>query len=266
MPEGPEVKLYVDKLDRLYSKNRIKSVKVLSGRYAKKPIQDISLIEGQKILSVNCKGKFIWFELEKNIIFNTLGMTGSWSRVNKTHSRIRINFSNDDHVFFNDIRNFGTLHIKRKDDLRKKLKTIGPDMLSNPPHNFIQIMRKKNNKNICDVLMKQNIVSGIGNYIKAESLWLSKINPHASISSLSDNDLRRLELAIRKVITESYRSQGASLKTYTNFDNEEGEATDFFNVYSKKIDTLGNQVLKEETPDKRTTHWSPTRQVFGVVN
>ena len=69
-----------------------------------------------------------------------------------------------------------------------------------------------------------------------------------------------------QVIRTSYKSQGASLKTYTNFDNESGEATDFFNVYSKKFDPLGNQVIKEETPDKRTTHWSPGRQVFGVVN
>ena len=266
MPEGPEVKLYVDKLDKLYSDICIESIQVLSGRYTKKPIENLSLAIGQKVKSVNCKGKFIWFDLESNVLFNTLGMTGSWSRSNKTHSRIQIRFSNNDYVYFNDIRNFGTFHVKTKEDLAKKIKTVGPDMLSDPPHNFIEIMRKRDNKNICEVLMKQNIISGVGNYIKAESLWLSKINPHADISALSDNDLKRLELAIRKVITESYQSQGASLKTYTNFDNEEGEATDFFNVYSKKIDTLGNKVIKEETPDKRTTHWSPARQVFGVVN
>ena len=231
-----------------------------------KTIDRISELNNQKVLSVKCKGKFIWFELERNIIFNTLGMTGSWSRKNKQHSRIQINFVEDDFVYFNDIRNFGTFQVKDKSDLVKKLKSIGPDMLSNPPHNFIQILRKKDNKNICEVLMNQSVLSGIGNYIKAESLWLAKINPHSNIKSLSDNDLSRLELAVRKVITTSYKSQGASLKTYTNFDDQEGEATDFFNVYSKKIDTLGNQVLKEETPDKRTTHWSPSRQVFGVVN
>ena len=266
MPEGPEVKLYVDKLNKLYSNETIESVNILSGRYLKKPIDNLSSLSGQKVLSVNCKGKFIWFELQRNIIFNTLGMTGSWSRVNKTHSRIKITFSNGDHVYFNDIRNFGTFHVKTREELVKKLKSIGPDMLSNPPHNFIQIMRKRDNKNICEVLMKQNIISGVGNYIKAESLWLAKINPHATISNLSDKDLMRLELAILQVIKESYKSQGASLKTYTNFDNEEGEATDFFNVYSKKLDVLGNKVIKEETPDKRTTHWSPARQVFGIVN
>jgi len=266
MPEGPEVKLYVDKLNQQYANKTIKEVNVISGRYLKKPIQNLNVLSGQKLLSVNCKGKFIWFELQQNIIFSTLGMTGSWSRVSKTHSRIKITFSDDDYVYFNDIRNFGTFHIKEREDLIKKIKTIGPDMLNNPPHNFVEIMRKRDNKNICEVLMKQNIISGVGNYIKAESLWLAKINPHSKIKNLSDKDLMRLELAILQVIRESYKSQGASLKTYTNFDNEEGEATDFFNVYSKKIDTLGNQVVKEETPDKRTTHWSPVRQVCGVVN
>ena len=65
---------------------------------------------------------------------------------------------------------------------------------------------------------------------------------------------------------KSSSNDGVLNTSIYDFDNEEGEATDFFNVYSKKIDPLGNQVIKEETPDKRTTHWSPGRQVFGVVN
>ena len=266
MPEGPEVKLYVDKFNQQYASKTIKSVNILSGRYSKNPIKNINTLVGQKLLSVGCKGKFIWFNLTENAIFNSLGMTGSWSRVEKTHSRIKITFDDDDVVYFNDIRNFGTFQIKTKDELTKKKKSIGPDMLNDPPHNFIEILRKKNNKNICEVIMNQKVVSGVGNYIKAESLWLAKINPHSTIKNLTDNDLKRLELAIREVITKSYKSQGASLKTYTNFDNETGEATDFFKVYSKKFDSLGNKVIKEETPDKRTTHWSRDRQIFGVVN
>ena len=266
MPEGPEVKLFVDKLNNNFRYYMIKSVEVLSGRYLKKPIQNLELLKGKEIESFNCKGKFIWINLDNVVIFNTLGMTGSWSRRKTDHSRIAINFYENDAVYFNDVRNFGTFQIKTTQDLLKKLKSLGPDMLSKPPDpiDFLSIIRKKNNKDICSVLMNQNIVSGVGNYIKAESLWYSKINPHALIKDLTDENLETLRKAILFVINKSYEEQGASIRDYYTFDEEEGTATSGFVVYGKSKDYNGHNVIKEKTLDKRTTHWVKERQIYGV--
>ena len=45
MPEGPEVKLFVDKLNNNFRYFMIKSVEILSGRYIKKPIQNLELLK-----------------------------------------------------------------------------------------------------------------------------------------------------------------------------------------------------------------------------
>ena len=242
----------------------IKSVKVLSGRYLKKPIKNLNILVDKEIQSFDCKGKFIWIDLDDVIIFNTLGMTGNWSREKSKHSRVEFTFYENDTLYFNDIRNFGTFQVKTRSDLEKKLKSIGPDMLSDPPDDFIPRLRKYNHKNICEVIMNQKVISGVGNYIKAESLWYSRINPHASIKDLTDKNLETLDKAIRFVINKSYEEQGASIQSYYTFEGESGSATQGFVVYGKDKDYNGHQVIKETTLDKRTTHWVKNRQVLGV--
>lgn len=237
----------------------------MSGRYTKKPIENLKSLIGLKIISFNCKGKFIWFDLGEKVVFNTLGMTGSWNNVETKHTRIKITTTKDLVLCFNDIRNFGTFQIKSKKDLNKKLNSIGPDMLFNPPtpKEFLNILRKKNNRNICDVLMNQNVISGVGNYIKAESLWYSRINPHVTIKNLTDSNLVTLRLAIIYVINKSYQKQGATIKSYYTFSGEQGNAAEGFVVYGKQKDYNGHMVIKEQTPDKRTTHWVKSRQIIG---
>ena len=192
-------------------------------------------------------------------------MTGSWNNVETKHTRIKITTTKDLVLCFNDIRNFGTFQIKSKEDLNKKLSSIGPDMLFNPPtpKEFLRILRKKNNRNICDVLMNQNIISGVGNYIKAESLWYSRINPHVPVKNLTDVNLMTLRLAIIYVINKSYQEQGATIKSYYTFSGEEGNASEGFVVYGRKKDYNGHIVTKDQTPDKRTTHWVKSRQIIG---
>ena len=54
-------------------------------------------------------------------------------------------------------------------------------------------------------------------------------------------------------MNESYESQATRGKKYE------------MDVYGKKIDTMGNEVLKEKTDDGRTTYWCPKKQVKGVM-
>ena len=264
MPEGPEVKLFVDKLNSLYKGQKIVDLKVTSGRYIKKPIENLDLLKNKVVNSFNCKGKFIWFEFDDVVVFNTLGMTGSWNNKKTDHTRLEIRFENNKFLYFNDIRNFGTFQVKSHTELKKKLKTIGPDMFSDPPDEFVPLLRKHNHKNICDVIMNQKVISGVGNYIKAESLWYSRINPHALIKDLTDDHLVILDKAIRFVINKSYQEQGASIQSYYTFEGDSGSAVQGFVVYGKSLDYNGNKVIKEQTLDKRTTHWVKERQTRGA--
>lgn len=267
MPEGPEVRRYGLDLSEFVSGKVLKSVNVLSGRYTKKPIPgllEIARTLPVKITGVGVHGKFLYWILKNDhYIWNTLGMTGHWSPNKKNHSRVEFCFDDKSKVYFNDQRNFGTVKIVRgKHYLLEKLKTLGPDMLADDVDDdvFFKAIRKKSKWPITKAIMNQSVIAGVGNYVKADSLWLSKISPHRIVNSLSDKDLSELNSAIKKILRESFRSGGATIRTYENFNGTLGQYAQRFLVYNQKNDPEGNQVVKEKTPDGRTTHWVPAIQ------
>ena len=83
-------------------------------------------------------------------------------------------------LFYYDTLSFGTLKvIKGIDELNKKLKTLGPDIMDIGTDLVVfktQIKKTKNlEKEIGVVLMDQKTISGIGNYLRSDILYLSKI-------------------------------------------------------------------------------------------
>jgi DNA-formamidopyrimidine glycosylase len=189
-------------------------------------------------------------------------MSGSWSGIEKKHSRIRLDLSGEN-VFFNDMRNFGTLKIvKGKGFLIDKLNSLGPDMLNDDIEDdmFFKRIKMCKNRTIAQAVMDQKVISGVGNYLKAEALYISKISPHRSCASLEDQELSLLNESIKKTIRASYETGGATISTYSGFDGEIGEYSRRFLVYNQKTDPHGNTVIKEKTKDGRTTHWVPDVQ------
>ena len=216
------------------------------------------------IQGVGVHGKFIYVILEgKSSLWSTLGMSGMWQRDQTPHSRIELKFKGEKVMYFNDVRNFGTLKYSKDPKLLvSKLESLGPDMLAEEVDNtlFISQMRKSNNNNITKVMMDQAVVSGIGNYIKAEALWLARLSPHRKVSDISDSSLKILNKAIKSVMRESFKSGGATISSYKDFFGESGDYSNKFMVYNQKLDPDGNEVVKEKTPDGRTTHWVPEIQ------
>lgn len=267
MPEGPEVKRMIQDLSHILTDRRLVGFEILSGRYTKAPIEGSSEIVRELpslVIEACCHGKFSYIKLEKDwSIWITLGMTGWWSSHENKHSRVRFDLDNSTNLYFNDQRNFGTLKFsKGLDSLRKKLSSLGPDLLAHDlaEKEFVSLMRKRNNLNVCKAIMDQSVLAGVGNYVKAEALWLSKIDPQKSISGLTDESLNILKESIRNIMLHSYENDGATFKTHKNFDGKTGKFSQHFMCYGRKLDADGNQVVRLETPDGRTTHWSPTRQ------
>lgn len=189
-------------------------------------------------------------------------MTGIWSKNRGTHTRLMLSTSHGE-LYYNDIRNFGTLKfVYGQHELIKKLKILGLDLLSQDITNtdFLSKLRKHDSKNISKVLMNQSVLAGVGNYIKAEALWITKMNPLLNVSDFEDFHLLELKEALEEVMRSSYDHGGATFLTHTDFSGYKGEYTGRFLCYNRKTDADGNEVIKTKTPDGRTTHWSPKRQ------
>ena len=270
MPEGPEVKRISVQLNGIIAEKTISDFQILSGRYLThgppKGLESFLSFSDKKISSVNCKGKFIWLEFSNHpevSIWNTLGMTGSWSKVQGEHSRAKMSFADGSSLYFTDIRNFGTINFSfSREELNKKLKSLGPDMLSAPPtkEEFFKIVKKQKDKTLPEFLMNQKVISGVGNYVKAEALYLAGISPLRTCSSLSEKEIIALQDSIDKVLSTSYNSGGSTIKTYRDVYGNTGTFTSRFLVYGNAKDPQGNKVERLETKDGRTTFWVPEIQ------
>ena len=206
MPEGPEVRRYGLDLAEFVSGKTLKGVNILSGRYTKNPVpglEDAITTLPVKITGVGVHGKFLYWILKNDYyVWNTLGMTGHWSPTIRKHSRVEFCFDDGSVVYFNDQRNFGTIKVVRgRHYLLKKLKTLGPDMLASDVDDnlFFDALRKKLKWPITKALMNQSVIAGVGNYVKADSLWLSRISPHRTVESLSDKELSLLSISLLRM-------------------------------------------------------------------
>ena len=249
------------------SEKTLVGIEVLSGRYTKKSIQGFTEFKQHlpvKILGVGSHGKFMYLLTNAGFnVWNTLGMTGRWSNSHGRHSRVKFILKRGQCVYFDDIRNFGTLKcVYGKHTLLNKLRSLGPDLLNDDINSsfFVHRLRDKNNWNITKALMNQKIFAGIGNYVKAESLWLAEIDPTLNIHEIDDKDLVRLHSAIINVLSTSYKTGGATFLSHKNFSGKNGDYSSRFLCYNRKIDAEGNEVIKTLTPDGRMTHWAPQKQ------
>jgi endonuclease-8 len=274
MPEGPEVANITKSIRNFLGENSvIENIEIVSGRYTKSPIPGFSPDEHQFPLfidSVNCKGKLIYFILKNRdesqstpswVIMNTLGLSGGWT--NREVNNIRIKFHTNKGVLnFCDARNFGTLKFVNLEQLNQKLKSLGPDILKEEIsiETFIHRMssKKKGNLDLCQALMDQSIVSGVGNYLKADALWLSRLSPHRKVKDCSEEEMSNLLNAVQVTSKASYVSGGSTILTYLGFDQEPGRHR--LLCYGRKKDPEGNEIIREDTSDGRTTWWCPSIQ------
>jgi len=269
MPEGPEVKKIVNRLNRFFEGQEIKAVDFYDERYREKQVRDdVDLFLESlpaTVKRVECKGKFIYWTFTNGfIIFHTLGMSGTWRVQTKKPKYGKLSFERSDGklAHYKDFRRFGTFKIFNpefaSEKLNKKLtKQLGPDILNEVVSWEVwqERLRKVNHYNVTKALMNQRVIAGIGNYIKAEALYLAKISPHRTVGSLSDKELRNLYEMCLWVIKAAYDTRSRMVKDYPLPDGSQGNFRFYFQVFGKRRDELGNLVIREKTPDGRTTHW-----------
>jgi len=265
MPEGPEVKILVEKINKKLKNKTLNNIEFLYGRYLKhgppKNFDDFTKILPIKIKEMKCKGKFIWIELYNSdfIISNTLGMTGFWTTNDDLkHNNIKFTLNNKI-IYFNDVRNFGTINFINIEDLNKKLNTLGPDVLEDYDLNEFKrrLNKKRDDTKISTALLDQKVISGVGNYLRNDILWYTKISPHRKIESLTDEEIELIyENSILLTKRAFYIEKDIKL---SNEFNDLKEFKRFFLVYAQDQDYYNNEIIREKISG-RTVHWCPEYQ------
>jgi DNA-formamidopyrimidine glycosylase len=268
MPEGPEVKYLTNFLNTNLKNKTLDKITINGGRYQKhgppkgynKFIKELPL----KIKSVNCYGKFIWWEFHKSemTLWNTLGMSGWWNFDDgEKHNNLSF-FLKKETVHFNDVRNFGTFIFCDKKSLEKKLAKFGADILieDKTKDNGFPLFQKKLEKKrsdtfIATALLDQGVAAGCGNYIRAEVLYLAKISPFRKLEDLSEDEIELIWNLLQQVGYNYYNKKLG--KKLGIIDGKYKFAEDYkrqFLVYTQDKDVKGNKVVREKIKDRSIHH------------
>ena len=258
MPEGPQVYYMVNELNKKFKNSNLIDLKISGGRYTRHGLpnnyKNFLTKLPTKIINFNCKGKLIWINFKNDYNLVIILAYG--------HFRLEKNINNNKHYYYNfitnkgtffieDPRNFATLDFVNSNDLEKILNKRGPSIIDGKlkKKQFIEIIKSFSpNKEICIALLDQNKISGIGNYIRADALYLAKISPYRKIKDLNENDINNLYKSLLIVINKSLKSLFKyGLGHYKKL------------VYKRTLTNKG-EIIKHDNFKNRGIYWVPCVQ------
>lgn len=296
MPEVIEVLKYADFLRSKLIGQKITDIRVINGRYKKHgDFEYLDKLKKDLPLSVShilTKGKFLYFVFSNGMyLFSTLGLSGGWlwekegsyqfghhlkyidqGRLDNYHKQalnhLNVEFvCKEGSIFYYDVLSFGTMKVVLTEkDVEKKLATIGPDVsLKSTSFDIFKERFVKQDKQIGVVLLNQRVVSGIGNYLRADVLWLCKISPFRSVKELSANELKKIWEYSQMLIWAKYDykkgvKNGLIKKSHPKLPSDYERE---FYVYNENSDPNGHPVKKAELfegSQKRFIYWAPAVQ------
>lgn len=265
IPESSEVKLTTEFLNDYLENTFITNWNFIGGKYAEESPEGFEEFFSELPMMVEgvfCKGKFIYFVLFNDTgyfyIMHSLRMTGRWQKMSDYYCTCYVDIDDKPPLWFRNPRGLATFQFTRdKEVLDAYINGLGPDILD--PYDFTlpvwkQIVNDNKKKNITALMMNQNIVAGIGNYQKAESLYYAKVSPLRKTESLSADEIERLYQGIVLISRTSYNHGGMSIQDYANENGKRGTYGSLLKIYGKKY------AKTTKTADGRTTYWDPDVQ------
>ena len=235
MPELPEVETVRRGLEHFLTGYTIRTSQNLHPRLLKPAsIAPLSAIEGARITTINRRGKFLWFELNRDLtLVAHLGMSGQFlvarkDRPEPTHVRARFTLKRGlktHELVFSDQRTFGWLSVEQLiDGIPQSAQHIALDPFDPAFDRGAVIAKIKSRKAaIKNMILNQEIMSGVGNIYADESLWRAKIHPEIPANELSTKKIGALVDAATEVMAEAIEVGGTSFDAmYINVNGESG--------------------------------------------
>jgi formamidopyrimidine-DNA glycosylase len=253
-----------------------------------KPEDFIRGLKGRRIRSLDRRGKYLIFQLDKGTLVGHLGMTGQltyWRKgikdspvfvkhpltgLQKTpsqhaidkHTHLLLNLDNGDRLQYRDIRQFGHWRLFKKDEwsLHPSLKKLGLEPLG-PQYTWARFQTAFAGRRgkIKALLLSQGPVAGLGNIYADEALHAAGILPMKRAENLTGPQWRALFRAIPRVLKKALSRGGTTFSDFRGADGRPGRGARVLRVYGrfgKKCFRCGAG-LKKTRVSQRTTVYCP---------
>jgi formamidopyrimidine-DNA glycosylase len=190
-------------------------------------------VVGQRIENISRRAKYLVFDLSEDTMLIHLRMSGDllvgWvGEQLADHVRVAFNLSDGLQLAFNNPRKFGRIWLV--DNPEGLFAGLGPEPLSDAlTPEFFAEMTMSRSRQIKPLLLDQAFIAGLGNIYVDEALHLARLHPLCRANTLDRADTDRLLTAIRSVLKEGIRRNGASI----DWVYRGGDFQNHFRVYQQ---------------------------------
>ena len=272
MPELPEVETIARKLRPHLLGKTIKDADLRWSRTLAfpSPRKFKEQIKGQEIKEVTRRAKFFIMHLSDFSLLIHLRMSGDLfikdSKIGaEKHDRLILRLvsahEGTSNLVFNDTRKFGRVWLTANPD--EVLGKLGPEPFSrNFTPQWLHKALHSKHRQLKPLLLDQTFLAGLGNIYTDESLHLAKLNPLATSDSITATQAEALYEAIRKVLKQGIRRNGASI----DWVYRGGEFQNYFRVYDRegKPCSVCGTKIERILVGQRSTHFCPKCQMLSV--
>ena len=268
MPELPEVEVIRHGLAQAVNGARVEAVEVRDARALKRhrPLSGDAAgdfearLTGLTLAEPARRGKFLWIPYgEHEALLAHLGMSGqlllrTHDQSDDRHVRVRLWLHTPHHgelrLDFCDQRLFGSLAMDQlvpcADGLAAGWGTNSATIPGQAAHiardpldaafdvSLVRTQFARRSVGVKQVLLDQQVVSGIGNIYADEALWLARIHPQTPAKQLSTRAVNRLMTAVTQVLEKALAEGGTSFDAlYVNVNGESGYFAHSLNAYGR---------------------------------
>ena len=270
MPELPEVETARRGIEPYLKGRRVAEV-IVRDRRLRWPVPPslVKELPGQRIESVERRGKYLLLKTQAGTALLHLGMSGSLRVLSKDtppqkHDHVDIVMDTGQALRLRDPRRFGALLWTRGDPAKHALlKDLGPEPLEEGFDGDYLFERSRGRKAAVKLfIMDSHVVVGVGNIYASESLFLSGIRPERAAGRVTRAEYGKLAKAIKKVLTASIKAGGTTLRDFAREDGEPGYFSQRLRVYGRegeKCYRCGGTVVAKVT-GQRSTYYCPSCQ------
>ena len=264
MPELPEVETVRQTLRRNILGKQVSGITVLYERMiVGSGVSEFKeKLIGKRLLEIGRRGKYLFFEFSDNIyLISHLRMEGKYfikpitDEVVK-HEHVIFEFTDGVSLRYADVRKFGTMELKTKEELltTHPLKELGMEanMLN------VDYLREKvegKHKDLKAFLLDQSMIAGIGNIYADEICFMAGLHPKQDIYYLANEDLEKICNASKIVIDKAILAGGTTIRSYTSSLGVTGLFQLQLNVHTKAntpCPNCGENIIKTRVAGRGT--------------
>jgi endonuclease-8 len=217
MPEGDAIHRAARRVGAALVGNEIRSIEMPQQRHSRDRWPE--RLAGRDVQAVDAHGKHLFVRFDGDLTLHShLRMGGSWGvyprggRWHRPSHRAWLVIKTDDH----DVVQFDgpvlELMTEGRTRFDQRLAALGPDVLA-PEFDekaFLTRLRADDQtRGVGEVLLDQRIVSGLGTVWKSEGCFLAGLSPWRRLSTVGDDDVRRVIREVRPLMMSSVNGERA---------------------------------------------------------